>query len=130
VVNYWYLKGRSARQLSIETIVADIYSPSARGVLGVDLGLYARKLGFDVVDRAGSVEDIKRNIDLGVPVVILVDYGMLVYQQNHFMVAKGYTNDGIIVNSGREENQVILAEDLNKIWKKTGFWSLIVRPSL
>ncbi|OPY71285.1 MAG: Peptidase C39 family protein [Syntrophorhabdus sp. PtaU1.Bin002] len=130
VVNYWYLKDRSARQLSIENIVADIYSPSARGVLGVDLGLYARKLGFDVTDRAGSVEDIKRNIDLGVPVVILVDYGMFAYQQNHFMVVKGYTNDGVIVNSGREENQVILAEDLNKIWKKTGFWSLIVRPSL
>lgn len=130
VVNYWYLRDRSGRQLPTETIIADIYSPSARGVLGMDLGFYARKLGFDVVDHAGSMENIKRNVDLGVPVIILVDYGMLAHQQNHFMVAKGYTNDSIIVNSGREENQAILAEDLNKIWKKTGFWSLIIRPSL
>ncbi|OPY78939.1 MAG: hypothetical protein A4E65_02084 [Syntrophorhabdus sp. PtaU1.Bin153] len=128
VVNYWYLRERSGKQLPIETIIADIYSSSARGVLGMDLGLYAQKLGFDVAGRAGSVEDIKRNIDIGVPVIILVDYGMLAYQQNHFMIAKGYTIDGVIVNSGRTENQVISAKDLNKIWKKTGFWSLIIRP--
>jgi len=129
VVNYWYLKDGSGKHLPIETIVADIYSPSARGVLGMDLGLYARKLGFNVVDHQGSVGEIRRNIDLGVPVIILVDYGVFAYQRNHFMVAKGYTDDGIIVNSGREENQVIPAEDLNRIWKKTGFWLLAIKPS-
>jgi predicted double-glycine peptidase len=128
VVNYWYLREGSGKQLLIETIIADIYSPSARGVLGMDLGLYAQKLGFDMTGRAGTVDDIKRNVDMGVPVIILVDYGMFAYQQNHFMVAKGYTSDGIIVNSGRAENQVIPVKDLNKIWKKTGFWSLVVRP--
>jgi hypothetical protein len=44
------------------------------------------------------------------------------------MVVKGYTQDGIILNSGGRENLVILKESLLNIWKRTNYWMLVVKP--
>jgi predicted double-glycine peptidase len=127
VINYWYTKNKSNKRLSVETIVGKIYSPSAKGVLGLDLEAYARKLGFNAVQSSGTIEEIKSSIDAKIPVIILVDYGGAFHQQNHFMVAKGYTHDCIVFNSGRRENLLIPIETLQRIWKKTNFWALIIQ---
>ena len=129
VINYWHLKEHSGTGVTVESVVAAIFSPSARGVLGLDLELYARRLGFLAIESPGTVQGIRKHIDAGFPVIVLVDYGRFSYQQNHFMVAKGYTDRGIIFNSGPQENLVVPNGDLEKIWKRTGFWSLVIRPS-
>lgn len=129
VINYWYRKGHAQENVTVESVAAVIYSPSARGVLGLDLELYARKLGFLTLEPPGTVEAIMRCIDAGLPVVVLVDLGRLSFQQNHFMVAKGYTDEGIIFNSGRQESLVISTGYFEKIWRKSGCWSLVIRPS-
>jgi len=129
VVNYWYRKGSKGRTLSLEEAVARTYSPSARGVLGIDLEINARKLGFKAVGKAGTIEAVRHSVDQGAPVIILVDYGFLIYQRNHFMVVIGYGPDFVIVNSGRQENEIISNDDLVKIWKRTGCWSLFIEPS-
>ncbi len=128
VVNYWYMKRETDKNLRLEEIIPEIYSASARGVLGIDLELYAKRLGFHALQYKGSIEDLKNNINRGIPLIMLVDYGISVYQRNHFIVATGYTKNDIIVNSGRKQNELIHNEDLNKIWKKTGFWTLIIEP--
>jgi len=128
VINYWYIKNNSNERLSIDAIITEVFSTRVKGVLSLDLELYARKLGFNSLQYSGAIEEIKRNIDENAPVIILVDYGVSFFQQNHFMVAKGYTWDGIIFNSGRRENHLILNESLIKIWKKTGFWILVIKP--
>ena len=60
--------------------------------------------------------------------MVLVDYGFSVYQRNHFMVVKGYGERTLVVNSGRQENQLIKDEEFLKTWKKTGSWMLLVTP--
>lgn len=129
VINYWDIKVGTNRNISLERIVEDIYSPTAKGVLGMDLEQYARKLGFVTQCYSGNIEDIKRRIDEGIPLILFVDYGISSYQRNHFLVTTGYTGDAIIVNSGKRENEIIPAERLKKIWKKTDFWTLLIRPS-
>jgi predicted double-glycine peptidase len=129
VINFWYVKGNTGRRLSLEEAVARTYSPSARGVLGIDLEMHAKKLGFEAAGKAAGIDDLRRAILDGMPVIILVDYGFSIYQRNHFMVVTGFGPDFVIVNSGRRENEVVLNEDLGKIWKKTGYWSLIIKPS-
>lgn len=129
VLNYWYIKGNRAGRLDPEAIAAEIYSPSARGVLGLDLALYARKLGFEAHESSGSAALIRQSIDRGIPLIILVDYGVSLFQRNHFMVAVGYTDEAIIFNSGRRENEQIFDGELERLWKKTRFWSLAVTPS-
>lgn len=128
VVNYWYAKNNTGESLSYADAVAAVYSPSAGGVLGIDLELHAKKSGFNAIQYQGSIADIKKNIDRAAPLIILVDYGFSLYQQNHFMVTTGYTGKGIVVNSGRKQNEIIPEDDLEKIWKKTNFWSLLIEP--
>ena len=73
------------------------------------------------------MKDITRSIDEGYPLIVLVDYGFWVYQQNHFMVVVGYDNNGFIVNSGSERLKFIPSGDFLKLWEKTNFWTLSVR---
>jgi ABC-type bacteriocin/lantibiotic exporter with double-glycine peptidase domain len=122
IMHYWNAKD------SPEAIAEKIYSKSAKGTLTMDMVIYAREKGFGVVQYEGSIPDLKENIDLGYPLIILVDYGFWVYQRNHFMVVIGYNRDGIIVNSGKEQYKVIPANNLLKTWKKTAHWTLLIRP--
>ena len=110
-------------------MTSEIYSPKARGVLTIDLELYGRRQGFEARQYSGSIKDLRQSVDEGRPIIILVDYGFSNLQANHFMVVTGYTADGVIVNSGRHENQSISNKTLENSWKRTGYWSLLLRPS-
>ena len=128
-MDYWYRKMGRDDWLTPERIAADTYSPSARGVLGIDLEMFARSHGFEALQYHGSMADLREKADKGVPLIILVDYGFSVYQANHFMVVTGYTKNGVVVNSGSRENQAIPEGELAKTWKKTDYWTLAVVPS-
>jgi len=122
VMHYWGVEA------SPEAIAEEIYSKSAKGTLGLDMVLYARKKGLDVVQSRGSIKSIKENIDLGYPVIVLIDYGFWVYQQNHFMVVVGYNEKGVVANSGRNQLKFIREEDFLKSWERTDFWTLLIKP--
>lgn len=128
VINYWRNKLNESVSATPEGISSDVYSKDAGGTLGMDLEFYARKKGFETRQYAGSIEDLKKNILAEIPPIILVDYGIFVYQRNHFMVVTGYMGNDIIVHSGKEE-KIMRFDELNRIWEKTGFWTLVVKPS-
>lgn len=128
VMNFWQVR-QNKGLIPIEEITKAIYSPGARGALPADLENYPVKRGFKTHQYTGSVADVRKHVDDGVPIVILVDQGLSVYQINHFMVAVGYTDTGIIFHNGRKQNAVVTNSRLEKIWKKTGYWTLRVVPS-
>jgi predicted double-glycine peptidase len=129
VIDYWYEKTGKGPRVTPEQIVPDIYSPTARGVLGMDLAIYARKQGFATREFSGTVEELKALVDERIPPLILVDFGFSLYQVNHFVVVIGYNRDGVIVTSGQHENQFIREGELTRIWRKTGNWTLVIKPS-
>jgi predicted double-glycine peptidase len=122
VLNYWGVK------VIPDEVAEEIYSKSAKGTLDIDMVLYAQKKGLQAILYKGTIKDLRDNIDSGYPVVVLVDYGFWVYQQNHFMVVVGYSEDGVIVNSGKDEGKFISEKDFMRSWKKTKFWTLIIKP--
>ena len=121
VLNYWGVK------VSPEEIASEIYSKTAKGTLDIDMITYVLAKGLEAEIFAGGMKDITRSIDEGYPLIVLVDYGFWVYQQNHFMVVVGYDSNGVIVNSGSERLKFILSGDFLKLWEKTNFWTLSVR---
>jgi ABC-type bacteriocin/lantibiotic exporter with double-glycine peptidase domain len=127
-MNYWYAKRHSITPVTPEKISSEVYSKGARGTLGIDLEFYAKKNGFQTMQYSGSIDDLRNNILNEIPIIILVDYGTFFYQRNHFMVVTGYSSNGIIAHSGSEEKTISFNE-LKKIWRKTRFWTLIVKPS-
>jgi hypothetical protein len=50
-------------------------------------------------------KDLKKNIDSGYPLIVLVDYGFWAFHSNHFMVVVGYNENGVIVNSGQKKKR-------------------------
>ncbi len=111
-----------------EKIAQDIFSESARGTLNIDMVLYAEKKGLTALQYKGNFQDIKYNIDSDNPLIVMVDYGLWVFQQYHFMIVAGYNEHGIIVHSGKERMKFIPLTDFLKSWKKTEFWTLLITP--
>lgn len=124
VMNYWYIRQGGTERIGVDEITEAIYSPGARGVLPSDLENYPKKRGFSAQQFRGSMGDIRDHIDRGIPLILFVEYGLSFYHVNHFLVVTGYTRDGIIVNSGRRESETVANSDLEKVWKKTGYWAL------
>lgn len=122
VLNYWDVR------VTPEEIAKDIYSPSAGGTLNLDMILYPEKKRMKAKHYEGSMEDIKTKIDSGYPIIVLVDLGLLVYQQNHFMVVVGYDENVIIANSGKEPLKPIPTKRFMKTWKRTNCWTLWIAP--
>ena len=122
VLNFW------GTRVSPEEIAEEIYSKSARGTLTLDMILYAKKRGFDAGQYQGSYDDIQRNVDSGVPLVVMVDTGFWVYQQNHYMVVFGYHEKGVIVHSGKKSQEFLPLKEFLRSWKKTNFWTLRITP--
>lgn len=128
VINYWKEKTGSSAAVTPDAVSSEVFSKNARGTLGMDMAFYAQKSGFQTSQYSGSFDDLRSNVLRGTPPVILVDHGALFYQRNHFLVVTGYSSDGIIVHSGLDEKFIPLKE-LNEIWGKTDFWTLVIRPS-
>jgi ABC-type bacteriocin/lantibiotic exporter with double-glycine peptidase domain len=122
VLNYWKVS------VTPEEIAQAIYSPSARGTLDIDMVFYGERKGLKAVQYAGSKEDIKKNVDGRIPLIVLVDEGFLVYQKHHFMVIVGYGEEGLLANSGREQNRFYTWPDFLKTWGKTKNWTLRLTP--
>jgi predicted double-glycine peptidase len=121
-LSYWGIK------VTPDEIAGEIYSDSARGTLSIDMVLYAQKKGLMAIQYEGNIDDLRKNIDSGYPIIVLVDYGFSLIQTNHFMVVIGYNEHGVIVNSGKDKNKFIVERDFMNSWKKTGFWTLLIKP--
>jgi len=121
VLNYWGV------EVTPDEIAGEIYSKSARGTLSIDMVLYAQGRGLRANQYEGRMEDIRKNIDSGYPLIVLVDHGFSFYQVNHFMVVTGYNEHGIIVNSGKDKNKFISEKDFMRSWEKTKFWTLLIK---
>lgn len=109
-----------------DEVARAIYSKSAGGTLDIDMALYAQSRGLEASQYRGGPDDLKEKIDSGMPLIVLVDYGFSVLQVNHFMVVIGYSDDGVVVHSGRQKSQFIPLDDFMKSWKRTGYWTLSI----
>jgi len=122
VLNYWGV------DVSPKEVAGEIFSPSARGTLDFDMPLYARSKGLEALQYSGSLVDLREKIRSSYPLIVLVDYGFSVYQSNHFMVVVGFYDEGVVVNSGKKERQLIPSKDFLKSWERTKYWTLLVKP--
>lgn len=123
VLNYYGIS------VTPEEIAADIFSRSARGTLDFDMVVYAERKGMNVSQYSGDISDLKGAVAENLPVIVLVDNGFSVYRNYHYMVVTGFDDYGIMVNSGRERGKYIREKEFLSTWKKTDFWTLVLRKA-
>jgi len=109
--------------------VADaIFRKNIRGTVTIDMLLYARHKGFSARWYSGSVDDIRRSVNEGVPLIVMVDLGFANVINNHYMVVVGYNADGVIVNSAKAREKLITWNHFLTRWDRTERWTLRIQP--
>jgi ABC-type bacteriocin/lantibiotic exporter with double-glycine peptidase domain len=108
-------------------IVRETRTEGLKGTLITDLAGAARRRGF-----AGEVADLdlprlRERIAGGVPVILLVDLGIWSWSRPHYLVAYGWTPEGVVAHSGRERGKVIPFPTLEAQWAKMGRLAIIVQ---
>lgn len=111
-----------------DTIARSVYSQGLKGSLVTDLENYARSKGMKTTLSQGSLDDIKRLVDEGRPVIVLVDLGFWVVSKPHYLVVTGYAGDDVIAHTGFESSRHFSYEDFTRIWKKKDSVYLVIYP--
>jgi predicted double-glycine peptidase len=109
--------------------VADaVFRKHIRGTVTLDMVLYARHKGFSAKWYSGSVDDIRRSVNEGVPLIVMVDFGLANISNNHYIVVVGYNQDGVIVNSAKAREKLITWNHFLTRWDRTERWTLRIEP--
>lgn len=85
-----------------------------------DLENYAKKLGFKTELFKGDEKTIKDYISKGVPVIVLVDFGVLFTNVPHYLVIIGFDGGGFYAHTGYEAEKFYSFEELDRIWRRMG----------
>lgn len=94
----------------------------------MDLAFYSKAKGLYAEQLSGEWELLKDSIDAGYPVIVFVDHGIFPIQVNHFMVVIGYSNDRVIVHSGKNKEKIEKKRKFLRTWKKNHYWMLLIKP--
>lgn len=123
VLHYW------DRPVPLSSITEAIYSEQAGGTLPHDLLWFARQQGLQGERRTGNLEQIRKSIDQGVPLILLVGTGNSRFPANHLLVVTGYDSDAVYVHSATFRNLRLPNHNLQALWKPHDNWMLLIAPS-
>jgi len=112
------------KSVTPEAVARAIFRPNIHATVTLDMVLYAREQGLSAEWSNGSVDDIVRAVDEGVPLIVMVDFGFAAISKNHYMVVVGYGPDGIVANSGTSRETLILWNDFLPTWERAKCWTL------
>lgn len=116
-----------------EEISRAIYLTDIQGTLKMDMVSYLRRYegkgGITVLETQGDIEGVKKDIAAGDPVIVFVDLGVWGIRKGHYMVIVGYDDErgGIIAYSGIERDKFISYHRFLKMWKRGGYWRLLLK---
>jgi len=112
-----------------QAISAAIYSPTARGVLLMDLARYAREQGLDAEMRTGSLEDLNRAVAERHPPIVLLDLGIGGMRIPHFTAVTGGTDHGVFLLGAKPGDEFVSLPLFERQWKRAGNQFLVVSPA-
>jgi len=121
--------GFLGKDVDTQEIVRETRTEGLKGTLITDLAGAARRRGFaaEIVDL--DPPRLRERISAGVPVILLVDLGIWTWSRPHYLVAYGWTPEGVVAHSGGEQGKVIPFPTLDAQWAKMGRLTIIVsRP--
>jgi hypothetical protein len=109
-----------------EEIAAAVFRPDLRGSVSLDLALYPRSRGLATRFWRGGVADLVASVDAGRPLVLMLDQGLGPVHVFHYLVAVGYSPQGLVANSGRREHVLLPWAEFLPAWERAENWTLLV----
>jgi ABC-type bacteriocin/lantibiotic exporter with double-glycine peptidase domain len=119
--------GFLGQKVDTAEIVRETRTEGLKGTLITDLTRAARRRGFaaEVVDL--DLPRLRERIVAGDPVILLVDLGIWTWSRPHYLVAYGWTPEGVVAHSGHEQGKVIPSSTLDAQWAKMGRLAIVVQ---
>ena len=113
-----------------DDLVSEVYVPDRKGSLQVEMLAAARRHGMISYELAPRYEDVLREIAAGTPVIVLQNFSVGPFDNWHYAVAVGYDldEDNLILRSGDKQRQVLKAGLNEFVWKRSGYWAMVVVP--
>jgi ABC-type bacteriocin/lantibiotic exporter with double-glycine peptidase domain len=118
--------GFLGRDVTTQEIVRETRTEGLKGTLITDLTGAARRRGFAAEIADLDLPRLRERISAGVPVLLLVDLGIWSWSRPHYLVAYGWTPEGVVAHSGLERGKVIPFSTLDAQWAKMGRLAIIV----
>lgn len=113
-----------------EEIARELYLPSLRGTLNLDLEFYARRRGFQARAFPGTLDRVRAELRADRPLIVFQDLGVPGYPVPHFAVLVGYDDRAgvVVLHSGTTAHRVVPYADFERSWELRRRWTLLVTP--
>jgi hypothetical protein len=113
-----------------EALVEQVYLPGRKGSLQIEMLVAARRNGAVAYELEPKLENVLREVAAGTPVVVLENYGILLWPAWHYSVVVGYDlKEGDIVRrSGLKPRQTMPFPLFEYVWKSEGYWAMVAVP--
>ncbi|MDF2463686.1 MAG: hypothetical protein K0Q43_1921 [Ramlibacter sp.] len=121
--------GYSGVKVTPEQLVPEVYLPSRRGSLQLEMLATPRRHGRVSYQLAPRYADLLREVAAGNPVVVLQDVGPM-FTQWHYAVVNGfdYGTGSLFLRSGTTVRQEMPFTAFEREWMKSGYWAMVVAP--
>jgi len=122
VLNYWN------DDVNQQQIADNIYLPSLKGSLSVDLVHYANKRGFNAELYFGTFQDMKDKMALGYPLIaILGDHKNVL---GHYIVLVGYDDfrQQVIIHKEKSAYETMSYKEFLLLWSNMDKLTILIAP--
>lgn len=103
-----------------EVIDREIYDPTLRGTLLMDMENYAARRGAAPHSGRGDLDLLRELLAADHPVLLPIDLGISVWRRPHYIVVFGYDQNHFLAYLRQGELARLTAADLDRRWRKTG----------
>jgi len=112
-----------------EPLVSQVYLPSRKGSLQVEMLAAPRHYGRVSYLLAPRYADVLREVAAGNAVIVLQDVGWI-FTQWHYAVLNGfdYPSGTLYLRSGTNPRRKMPFTAFEREWMKSGYWAMVVTP--
>jgi tetratricopeptide (TPR) repeat protein len=121
----------SGANVTPEALVPQVWLPSRRGSLQLEMLAAARRNGRVSYKLAPNYADLLREVAAGNPVIVLQDVGVMpMIPQWHYAVVNGfdYATGTLYLRSGTNPRKAMPFTAFERTWMKGGYWAMVVMP--
>jgi len=123
VMRYWSVP------VTHDEIAAELLEPALGGILGSRLERFARDRGFTAVAYEGDLDQARRYVAKGRPLIVALRAGRDRY---HNVVVVGFDasrNAVLVHDPAQGARRRMVVRDFERRWAAAGHWTLLVLPA-
>ncbi len=118
------------QQTNPDELKSMVYIPQLKGSLQIEMLAAPRQFNRLAIKLDGKLESILKEINHGIPVLIMQNLGLESIPFWHYAVAIGYDMDKqqILLRSGEIERLSRPFSIFERTWKQSDYWSVVIVP--